>query len=145
MGSSELYAFLLLCVLGQSAGVPLATTFPTRRTFFIISITPCALATHAQFTTQHFWNAHAPCDTIGSFRCDQSFSLWAFPSKNKCTFFAFHDVLENLFLDFVICSRKCTSTIAICVSCSCTVVTQLALYYACDHEHFMSFKICLVL
>ena len=53
-------------------------------------------------------------------------------------------VFENLFLDFVACSRKHQLTSAICVPWSCVIATRLALHCVCDHENFMSFKIALL-
>ena len=54
------------------------------------------------------------------------------------------DVLENLFLDFVTCSRKHRSTFAMCVSGSCVIVTRLALHMIVIMR-IMSFEIALSL
>ena len=51
------------------------------------------------------------------------------------------DVLEHMFLDFVTCSRKYTSTL----SGKCVMARRLAPYCVCDHEIFMSFEIALSL
>ena len=55
------------------------------------------------------------------------------------------DVLENLFLDFVTCSKNFESTFAVVSPRSCMLVTRLALYCVCDRENFMKLRDCLVL
>ena len=80
----------------------------------------CAVGVLITFS-QQFWNAHAPRDEIVSLRWHQVFFLCAFPFKKKktcacCEYFdTIDDVSGNLCLDFVTCSMKCKSTIAICV------------------------------
>ena len=71
--------------------------------------------------SQHFGNAHAPCDAVENLRCDQLFSLRTFPGQKQMRLLWYIeriDVLEIVFLDFVNCSRK-------------------------SHENLMNFKIAL--
>ena len=55
------------------------------------------------------------------------------------------DVLDNLFLYFVTCSKRKRSTFTIFVSKCCVIVTRLALYCVCDDENFYKLQDCLVL
>ena len=93
------------------------------------------------FFQSTFGDDHAFGNTIGSFRCDQWFSLLGTFCDDIQTVV---DVLEHLFLHFVTCSRNYTSTFGICVPWSCAIVTRLALYCVWLWT-FHEFQDCLVL
>ena len=86
---------------------------------------------------------------LGDFGASNCFLFGFHSSKNKCAhreyFQTIHDVLENLSFDFVTCSLG--FLVHMCNTCvqRCIMVTRLALYYDCDHEHFMTFKNALFL
>ena len=98
---------------------------------------------------QHLCDADAPCKTNGSLRCDELFSLWAFPQKKKSSWLSIWKQMMTFLRTCFFTSSLALRSINQHSHCVCPRVAHLQHdlqpYCVCDHEKFMIFKIALFL